>query len=226
MWASVCDECDENDACLSFAVYRKQFTQPNLEMKICWRFHSLSSACVFPCHRHCCWRLLRNANTSLDNVRMCFCSIFFCIFFSFRRKAIYCNSCWKAITNFRFEASPLGISHFCCSLSLWLLSPDDGGKKITRDEHLMTHIQYQQQTIQPIPFSFWMTQKAHIKSAREFVKIKLNKSDPHRWHWELSKWFWFVGQSTLTYSHTFRQCWHRFIFFALSFQYCCCLHWY
>lgn len=80
-----------------------------------------------------------------------------------------------------------------------------------------------------------------IKNILEFVKIKLNKSDPHQWH----RWKWnqdlsqcvpirWRERESHTHTHS-RVPIHRtihfnvpqpFYRFVLSFQYCCCLHGY
>lgn len=170
-----------------------------------------------PSPRHQCCKMPTHLWTT------CVCAFPQNFFYIFGRKAIYCNSCWKAIRNFRFEASPLGISHsffFIFAFAAYRLLAE---KKITRNEHLMTHSS-NNSTVHLIPFSFRMTQ-THIKSVRVFVKIKLNKNDPHG---DLCKRFWFVGQSIQHISEcaALSLALSFFLGLHLSFQYCYCLHWY
>lgn len=91
-------------------------------------------------------------------------------------RLVYCNLCWKPITNFPFNSNPLSISPFK-SLAFECDAENHAQKKTPND------ITNYSDKSEGSNFIFVSVGNQNISKAfEEIVKIKLNKSDPHQWH--------------------------------------------
>lgn len=167
-----CNQCDGKHACLSFAVYHRTIYTLNLGIKICWRLDFLSFHRPFFVTLFCKCLCLQAIDTR---------TLFHYVWPHFPRilvgnRLVYCNLCWKPITNFPFNSNPLSISPFK-SLAFECDAENHAQKKTPND------ITNYSDKSEGSNFIFVSVGNQNISKAfEEIVKIKLNKSDPHQWH--------------------------------------------
>lgn len=100
-----CNQCDGNNACLSFTVYHRTIYTFNLRIKICWLLDFFSFRRPFFCIVDGSENQ-RNWHESIRYFAM-LGLILPCILVS--NRLVYCNLCWKPITNFPFKLMPLSV---------------------------------------------------------------------------------------------------------------------